>query len=190
MLAITPATDLFDSPAQVKALCDRVSELWFRYYAGQYDLVRDKMEGTSAWMGIWSPGRWYPIQCDFSALISPRMFEEFALPYLAEQCRWLDNAIYHWDGPGQIPHLDLLLQIKELNGIQWVPGAGNEPTGSPKWFPLYRRILAAGKNLVLCEVAPERVEPLIQELGPRGLLIQTACRTEEEADALLKRAAS
>ena len=37
-------------------------------------------------MGLWAPMRWYPLQCDFSAMISPDMFAEFVLPDLAEQC--------------------------------------------------------------------------------------------------------
>lgn len=178
--------DLIDSSDQVKGFAQRINELWFKYYSGFCDILREDMEGTSAWMGIWSPKRWYPLQCDFAAMISQKMFEEFVLPYLEEQCRWLDHAIYHWDGPGQIAHLDLLLEIEELDGIQWVPGAGAEPAASPKWLPLYKKILARGKNLVI-EVQPQDVEPLIRELGSRGILLQSTCNTEEEAKLLLER---
>jgi 5-methyltetrahydrofolate--homocysteine methyltransferase len=178
--------DLVDSPDEVKRLTGEINQLWFRYYSGLYGIMKEGMEGTSAWMGIWSPQKWYPLQCDFSAMISPEMFEEFVLPYLEEQCRWLDYSIYHWDGPGQIPHLDMLLKIEELHGIQWVPGAGAEPTGSPQWFPYYKKILAKGKNLII-EVQPEDVEPLIRELGPKRILLQTACNTEKEARLLLER---
>lgn len=179
--------DLIDFPDEVKRFAVKINELWFKVYSGLYEIVKEGMEGTSAWMGIWSPHRWYPLQCDFSAMISPQMFKEFVLPSLKEQCRWLDHAIYHWDGPGQIPHLDMLLEIKELHGIQWVPGAGAEPAGSPKWFPYYKRILAKGKNLII-SVEPQDVEPLIRELGPKGILLQTACATEKEARHLLERA--
>ncbi len=178
--------DLIDCPDKVLRFSEKINKLWFRYYSALYDIMQPRMPGTSAWMGIWSPLRWYPLQCDFSAMISPQMFEQFVLPYLKEQCRWLDHAIYHWDGPGQIPHLDRLLEIGELNGIQWVPGAGAEPTGSHKWFPYYRKILEHGKNLVLL-VEPEDVEALIRELGPQGLLLQTTCDTETEARLLLER---
>lgn len=179
--------DLVDSPSVVTRLASRINAVWFECYAGLFDIIRAEQEGTSAWMGVWSPGRWYPLQCDFSAMLSPHMFERFVLPDLEEQCRWLDHSIYHWDGPGQLPHLDMLLEIEELDGIQWVPGAGAEAAGSPRWIPYYERILAKGKNLVL-EVQPEDVEPLIRELGPRGVLLQTRCDSEEEARCLLDRA--
>jgi 5-methyltetrahydrofolate--homocysteine methyltransferase len=110
--------DLFDFPDRVKEFGHRINEMWFKYYSGLYSIISEGMAGTSAWMGIWSPKRWYPLQCDLSAMISPKMFEEFVLPRLQKQCRWLDHAINHLDGPGQIPHLDMLLDIEELDGVQ------------------------------------------------------------------------
>ena len=138
-------------------------------------------------MNLWCPGKWYPLQCDFSAMISPEMFETFVAPYLREQCRWLDHSIYHWDGPGQIPHLEILLDIPELDGIQWTPGAGNPDVASPKWFPLYERIQQKGKLLVLLGVAANDVERVLQELSPKGLLISAYCESENEARELLRK---
>ena len=180
--------DLKDHPDNVKAICQRTNQLWFRYYDRLRQIIHQKMAGTSSWMGIWSPQRWYPLQCDFAAMLSPRLFEEFALPYLAEQCRWLDHSVYHWDGPGQIPHLDLLLDVPELDGIQWTPGEGEPGCGSPKWFPLYKRIQEQGKLLVLIDrVQKDEVEQLMAELKPEGMLIRTECDSEEEARDLLQK---
>jgi len=179
--------DLFRAPDRVKALSRKILDAWHRYYDGLHVIIREKMAGTSAWMGIWSPRRWYPIQCDFSAMLSPGLFRDFTLPYLREQCRRLDHTVYHMDGPGQIPHLDQLLSISELHGIQWVPGAGNPPGHSPKWLPLYRRIQKAGKLLVI-NAERTHLRHLLSELSPKGLLIKTTCRSEEEARGLLERA--
>ncbi|MDZ7358952.1 MAG: hypothetical protein ONB33_15255, partial [candidate division KSB1 bacterium] len=99
----------------------------------------------------------------------------------------LDYSIYHWDGPGQIPHLEILLDIPELDGIQWVPGAGQPGPGSPKWFPLYHRIQKRGKLLVLSVVDKKDVLNLVENLSPRGLLIQTQCDNEDEARELIAR---
>lgn len=178
-------TDLVDHPEEVKAASDIITDLWHRYYEELNDLILTAQEGTSAWMGIWCRGRWYPLQCDFSYMISPAMFEEFVLPWLAEQCRRLDHAIYHWDGPGQIPHLDLLLSIPELDGIQWTPGAGNPGLGDERWFPLYKRILDAGKRLVLLGMSADEIRAFLKEFPCRGVLISTWARTPQEANALL-----
>jgi 5-methyltetrahydrofolate--homocysteine methyltransferase len=179
--------DLVDSPDKVKEISENINKLWRKYYEELNGIIQKKMKGTSAWMGIWAPGTWYPLQCDFSAMISPKMFEEFVTPYLRKQCQWLDYSIYHWDGPGQIPHLEFLLDIPELNGIQWVPGAGNPGVGSPKWFPLYRRIQDKGKLLVLQGMAKENIEQVMDELSPRGLLISMGCNSGEEAKEVLRK---
>jgi len=178
--------DLIENPNQVKQACQHILDLWFACYDELLGITRRCGEGCSTWMGLWFPGRGSDVQCDFSAMISPAMFEEFVVPHLQEQCRRLDHSIYHWDGPGQIPHLDLLLDIPELDGIQWVPGAGNPPVGSPKWFDLYKRIQAKGKLLVLQGMARQDVQRVLEELSPRGLLISTTCDSEQEARDLLR----
>jgi len=179
--------DLVDFPERVKKLLENINQLWFRYYEGLNHIIGKKMHGTSSWMQIWSCKKWYPLQCDFSAMISPKMFEEFVAPYLQEQCQWLDHKIYHWDGPGEIPHLDILLDIPELDGIQWTPGAGNPGVGSPEWFPLYKRIQEKRKLLVLLDMATEDIEHVMDELSPYGLLISTRCDSEDEARYLLRK---
>ncbi len=88
---------------------------------------------------------------------------------------------------GEIPHLEHLLDIPELNGIQWTAGAGNPGQGDPVWFPLYKRIQARGKLLVLLDVEKEQVENVMSELSPEGLLMTTRCDSEEEARKLLAR---
>jgi len=180
--------DLIDYPSEAKDACSHITKIWFSCYDELLNITQRDIEGCSTWMGIWFPGRGSDVQCDFSAMISSKMFEEFVLPHLQEQCRQLDYTIYHWDGPGQIPHLELLLDIPELDGIQWVPGAGNPGVGSPRWFPLYKRIQDKGKLLVLQNMAKENVEPVMDELSPRGLLISTTCDSEEEARELLHKA--
>lgn len=57
----------------------------------------------------------------------------------------IDYTLYHLDGVGAMHHLPALLEIEELNAIQWTPGVGEPQGGSPKWYDLYKKILAGGK---------------------------------------------
>ena len=108
------------------------------------------------------------LQSDFSAMISPRMFEMFVLPDLATCCEKIDYAFYHLDGKGQINHLDLLLSLVELAGIQWIPGEGQPPPSS--WLSLLKRIIDAGK---LCQlyVSADEALTIVRELGGRGFAL-------------------
>ncbi len=157
--------ELIDAPDQVSRLVDVITWLWLRYYDDLDAIIRRAGRGTTPWAPIWSPERCYMLQCDFSYMISPQMFERFVMPDLAACCDALDHAFYHMDGRGQIPHLDMLLSLERLRGIQWIPGAGSPPP--ERWLPLLQRIRAAGK---LCQlfVTPEGALAIARELGGRG----------------------
>lgn len=177
--------DLISQPEKIKEWRDRLLELWFRLYEELHQVIQRAMTGSSSWMSVWSPGCNYALQCDFSGMISPKMFAEFFLPEIQAQCRWLDHSIYHLDGPGAIGHLDLLLEIPELDAIQWVPGAGAPPP--VQWMNLLKKIQRAGKGLHI-SVDKQDVETLLSELSPKGLMIATSCDSIEEAKDLLKKA--
>lgn len=163
--------DLYDYPDQVKDLTKRVNLMFKEAYNRLADIIFKYNDGITSWMPIWCKDRYSPIQCDFSAMISPDMFEEFVLPDLVDLTEFLDKTVYHLDGPGELPHLDLLLGIPRLNAIQWVPGAGNADTTDECWFEMYQKIQAAGKSLVLFTEEPERIEKLLGHISTKGLYI-------------------
>lgn len=181
--------DIFRRGERVLSLCRGILEIWHACYEELDSIIERRMKGSSAWMGIWSEDRWYPLQCDYAYMLSPRLFREFVLPFVAEQCRRLDHSVYHLDGYGQLPHLDMLLSIPELDAIQWVPGAGKPQCGSPLYYDLYRRIRAAGKGLVL-GVGPQEIEAICRQVGAAGVLFQTSCRKQGEAEDLLRNSKS
>jgi hypothetical protein len=160
--------DLIDHPDQVDRLVRRITELWLRYYDELDALVRPACRGTSCWTPIWSTGRTYMMQSDFAYMISPAMFERFVMPDLTACCEHLDHGFYHLDGKGQIAHLDLLLSIPRLRGIQWIPGDGQPPPDH--WLSLLERIRDGGK---LCQVfvSPEGARTIVRNLGGRGFLL-------------------
>jgi 5-methyltetrahydrofolate--homocysteine methyltransferase len=132
----------------------------------------------------WAPGRVAKLQCDFSAMISPQMFRDFVAPYLRRQCQRLDHTFYHLDGPGATGHLSALLEIPELGGIQWTPGAGAPGVQDAVWWPMYHQIEKAGKRLFLLGMPPAAVPTIAAEFDSNLLLISTWAGTEEEARRL------
>ncbi|GAB4569616.1 MAG: hypothetical protein Kow0047_22910 [Anaerolineae bacterium] len=172
--------DLYDAPEEVDRLVRKITELWLRYYDELYEIIRVAGRGTTPWAAIWSPGRCYMLQSDFSYMISPQMFERFVMPDLITCCDALDHGFYHLDGKGQIPHLDQLLSIERLRGIQWIPGDGAPPPH--EWLDLLKRIRDGGK---LCQlyVTPEGAMTIVRELGGRGFAfdIQTWMSGDEAA---------
>lgn len=180
--------DVIDHPDEVVRLVGHITELWLRYYNELDALIRPACRGTTCWAPIWSSGMTYMLQCDFSYMISPAMFERFVMPDLVACCEHLDHGFYHLDGKGEIPHLDLLLSIPRLRGIQWIPGDGAPP--AQEWLPLLKRIRDGGK---LCQlfVTPEGARTIVKNLGGRGFLFaiwgaEDDFRDPERAHAFLK----
>lgn len=68
-------------------------------------------------MNIWCPKRRYPIQCDFSAMLSPKLFKRFVLPDILTQAEHMDYSIYHLGGPNEIPYIDDIFASPKINGI-------------------------------------------------------------------------
>jgi hypothetical protein len=128
--------DAIDQPEEVDRLVSEITKLWLRYYEELDQIIRPACRGTSCWTPIWSSGKTYMLQCDFSYMISPAMFERFVVPDIASCCNYLDHGFYHLDGKGQIPHLDMLLSIDRLRGIQWIPGDG-QPSPD-QWLDLFK----------------------------------------------------
>ncbi|MFX0041562.1 MAG: hypothetical protein ACFE8L_01505 [Candidatus Hodarchaeota archaeon] len=136
------------------------------------DIIEKHTDGCNAWLNIWCKKRWYPVQCDFIAMLNPKWFKRFALPDIITQIEHMDYAIYHMDGPYQIPYLDDFLNISNLTGIQWVPGSGNLLPGSDEWKPLYKKIQKAGKNIVI-DTLPHLVPHIFRSLDKEGLYVRT-----------------
>jgi hypothetical protein len=179
--------DLYDHPEEVKRLAWETHDLWWRYYNEINSVLRPVNPGYTAWTPIFSAQPYYMLQCDFCYMISPAMCDEFVKPELAATCRKLTNSFYHLDGVGELPHLDSLLSIPELKGVQWIPGAGKP--GMAHWPEVYRRIRKAGK-LVQIGGRPEVLDAVAEQVGSaEGIITFTTFEPsqEKEARAFLKR---
>lgn len=179
------AFDMLDNPEAVKAMLPRINQDYFRTYDIFYDKLRAAGQPITAWVNLISDGKYYIPSNDFSIMVSTEMFVEFFLPGLVEECQFLDRSIYHLDGPGALRHLDVILDIAELDALQFVPGASNE--GFAKWVDVYRRAQAKGKAIeVFC--TPDELPLVTETLDPHGVyLMMDGVGDAGQAEAILKR---
>ncbi|MEI8242235.1 MAG: hypothetical protein WCI17_03120 [bacterium] len=137
--------ELYDNPDEIKRLAWETHALWWHTFQEIDREIRSSNPGYSCWTPLFSETPYYMLQSDFCYMIGPAMFDTFVKPELIASCRRMPHAFYHLDGVGELPHLDSLLSIAELKGIQWVQGDGKG--GPMQWLDVYRRILDAGKLL-------------------------------------------
>jgi len=185
--AQTLLLDMVERPEWVEQKVWEINDVWFTAYRRIYDLI--KLEDGSSTFGafyIWGPGKVAKVQCDASAMFSPKMYQRFVVPALMAQCEWLDHSLYHLDGTQAMVHLDALLAIEPLDAIEWTPQAGIETGGHKRWHDMYRRILAAGKSVQVVNVELDEVLPLLDTIGPKGVYMLIQFKDEREAEQVLK----
>ena len=127
----------------------------------------------------------YYVSCDFICMISPKAFQETTLPCIAYECGRLERSIFHLDGPGALRHLDALLELKDLDGIQWTYGAGHGP--ARKWIDVYKRIQAANKCMEVHIHDNDNVKAIMENLRPNGVwMLMPSAMTHDEAASLMR----
>ena len=171
--------DLYDHPDEVKRLVAESADVFWAHFDAIHDVLQPENRGYTCWTPMYSEVPYHMLQCDFSYMISPEMFDEFVKPDLAAACRRIPNSFYHLDGPGQLPHLDSILEIEELDGVQWIPGAG--VPDQTHWPEVYRKIHEAGK-LIQVSGSLDMLDAIADQIGTAvGICLMTWPPASERA---------
>ncbi len=191
VLAAIKGTDkvLLDTVMQPEVLehqMQQINDIYFQVFDELYDIIREGDEMAFCYFSSWAPGKMSKLQSDISTMISVDDYRRFVQPFIREQCQKIDYTLYHLDGVGAMHHLDALLEIKELNAIQWTPGVGEPQGGSPKWYDLYKKILAGGKSIMACWVTLNELRPLLDNIGGDGVHLEMDFHNEQEVEQALR----
>lgn len=176
---------MIEDPKGVKSALKKIDAAYHRVMKQVWEIVKGVNGGGGVvdWLGTYAPGFHAQMQCDMSVMISNPAFREFIMPELRSQCELLDYPLYHFDGIEQIRHLDDLLSIPNLRAIQWTQVAGQPP--ATDYIPELQKIQRAGKRLIIW-VNQNQIEPLMENLSSRGLLLLTDAQSREEADEVVR----
>jgi len=177
--------DVYEYPEWIKEKSAELNQVYFEAYTRLYDIIKLE-DGSSAYgaFRLWGPGKTAKVQCDACSMLSPQTFDEFVLPYLTEQCDWLDYSMFHLDGTQCIVHLDSLLSIESLDAIEWTPQAGIESGGDKRWHEMFKKILDAGKSLQVVYPNEEDIVPMLDTIGGKGVYIIGGIADEAHAEKI------
>lgn len=178
--------DLAMQPEVVERQMQKINDIYFRVFDELYDIIREGDEMAFCYFSAWAPGKMTKLQCDISTMISTEDYRRFVQPFIHEQCRKIPYTLYHLDGVGAMHHLPALLEIEELNAIQWTPGVDEPQGGSEKWYELYRKILNAGKSIMACHLTVDEIKPLLNNIGTEGVHLEVDFQNEKEVEEAMK----
>ena len=191
VLAALKGTDrvLLDTVMQPEILeqqMQQINDIYFKVFDELYDIIREGDEMAFCYFSSWASGKMSKLQSDISTMISQDDYRRFVQPFIREQCQKIDYTLYHLDGVGAMHHLPALLEIEELNAIQWTPGVGEPQGGSPKWYDLYKKILAGGKSVMACWVTLDELKPLLDHIGADGVHLEMDFHNEKEVEQAMR----
>lgn len=184
--------DMMDMPEEIQTRLDQIQKIYYEYYDRFYDICKDQNDGSCYTVfQIWGPRRTAKLQCDFSALISPDQFREFIQNELRQQAQNLDHVLYHLDGPDAIKHLDALMEIDEIDALQWTSGDHGPDGTMEEWYPIYDKAIESGKSLWIKVYSGEfnewleRVTRLVKRYGSNAMFLYFPPMPKKQADQLL-----
>jgi hypothetical protein len=105
----------------------------------------------------------YGVELEYNEVTS------YSVPSIKKEIAPMTHNIFHVDGKGVARHLDKILELPEINAIQWVQGMGND-TPIMQWVPLIKKVQSAGISLVI-DLKVSELEPFMSEVDPRGILL-------------------
>ena len=187
--------DMIGEPDTIYRAMDQMTELWKYIVDTVSAVILPTGQGTSNWTMGCSSKRFVCIgQNDFTCMISPQMFEDFCWKDNMECCGHVDHTIYHLDGPDAVRQLPKILELENLNCVQWIQGAGN-PFPS-QWLDLLRQIQDAGKSVQVVYTANHgsdadmgmELDVLCNGLDRDRLFFYIATDSIDKADMLVKQA--
>lgn len=178
--------NLADDIDSVRMACEYVTQFYPTMFEDLWNRVAAKNQPCTTWTPVLHAGRMYVTNCDFICMISPEMFAEAILPSIMAEMDYLERNIFHLDGPGALQHLDLLLALPKLDGLQWIYGAGSGPAS--RWVEVYQKAQTAGKCIQLCCEDLNDALAVAEHLRPEGVWFCPGGQySRDEAQAFINR---
>ena len=176
--------DMIEAPEKVTELAQIAIADFEAVYDHFDSMLKAHNQLSASWLGVPSFGRMHIPSCDFSSLISPRMFERFCLPILQREVQSMTHNVFHVDGRGVAAHLDAILSVPEVHAIQWVQGVGDDQP-IMQWVPLIKQIQARVPLIV--DLHASELDDFMAAVRPEGIFLWVGANDEAEQRELLKR---
>jgi hypothetical protein len=162
---------LYDHPEELRRFLDEATELFIEILHAQLERIPRVEGGYVDAFGVWAPGTVVRTQCDASAILSPRQYAEWFLPYDERICRSVDRATIHLHS-SSLHTVDALVQVEPLHAIQvtWETAGPTVPTFE-RALGIYRKVLEHKALILSGPITDAELAVLQRELPQDGLYI-------------------
>ena len=173
--------DLYDDPEEAKAFLDFCADAAAWTFENQRPLATEVRGGYVSGMGTWMPGRAIGhLSEDASCLCSPRMYEEFGLPFTARLVSGYDYAELHVHSLGRAC-IPLFARMEKIGTFQL-----SDDPNQPGALEVYREYAPCleGRTALLDMTAREARENIGFLKGRRTIVNLLAASLEEAREII------
>lgn len=167
-----------DEPDKIRDFALRLAEESNIAFNIVYGIMKEKNDGCSNWMPVWSPFKMPTLQDDVAVNISPEMYAEIFLPAQRAILSNGEKNVLHWHD-ASAHHIKWISREKKIDMVQF----GHDPnTGNfRKQIEYMKTLQASGKKLFISCVEANDVEFFINNLDPMALMM--IINTESDAES-------
>lgn len=177
--------DFYLDPGLMKKMIHLATEGFQEVYDYFHNILSAAGQPSVNWLGVPSSGKMHVPGNDFSAMISPELFDEYCLPILQKEVKPMDTNIFHLDGKGVANHIDSILTVPEIDAIQWVQGVGDDYSVI-QWIPFIKKLQESGMPVIV-DVSLKELDDFIDKVRPEGLFLWIGASSSEEEELVLKK---
>jgi hypothetical protein len=163
---------MYDHPAELRRFLETATALFIEILYAQLERMPKIEGGHVNPFGIWAPGTVVRTQCDASAFLSPKQYQEWYLPYDARISEAVDYAVIHLHSCS-LHVVDALLTVDKPQAIQVTLETGPNVPTLEQMVPIFGRILEKKCLIADGPLTDEEVSFLLRELPHDGLYIGT-----------------
>jgi len=177
--------DMLVDEQMVTRLMQLASEHFIEVYDEFDTLLKAHGQPSVTWINLPVPnGRMHIPSNDFAFMISPEMFNKYALQTLKDEMKTMTHNVFHVDGRGVANHTDAIL-CAGIKAIQWVQGMADD-------FPViqhvpYIKYLQSKGVSVIVELDLSDLEKFMQEVPPKGIFLWCATSDHKQEELVLKK---
>jgi hypothetical protein len=157
---------LYDHPAELRRLLERLTELYIHWVRSQLEILPRVSGGYCNQYGIWSPGTCVRTQEDYALNLSPRLFREFIMPCTRQVADSFQYHVFHTHSA--FPALaEWALEIDNLRALEVVL----DPKGPSleELIPMWNGILEKKSLVIVGPMTERQLDLLVSRLSPGGL---------------------
>lgn len=162
---------MYDAPDSLRAFLEEVTEVFIKVLHAQLSRFPQVEGGYINSFGIWAPGTVVRTQCDASAILSPKQYADWFLPYDVRICETVDCATIHLHSCS-LHTVEPLMEVEVPHAIQVTLETGPWVPTLDEMIPIFARVLEGKRILVDGPLTDNEVARLKRELPNDGLYIR------------------